>query len=547
MSFCAQCRSLQATVFGEAVQNVTYNLQRYPHLPNYTALVKSAGAGCGLCKILLHALLDDEQLKSNAEIKLDHNGQPVFPDGALGLGGMLCIDGKRSIWMDGLVGALGQVRAYEIPSGWWDPWAEEDIDVNDRAVGVISYWIKTCLAEHPECWQSRPVDFIPTRVIAVGGEGDDHVQLIQAKEREPADKRYVALSHCWGLNMPPSATTVEAVLSDHLRSISLNNLTATFIDAIKITRRLGISYIWIDSLCIVQDSAADWDAEASEMAAVYSSAYVTLAASGSADGTQGCRTQRDQVPYIDVPINGGELEPESMTQRRYRVCAWPNFSDYHINRDPLHSRGWCLQERELSPRIAHFSSDTVRWECRKTHASLVFPWLNTNAFLGYPRIFDYDDSGRRHPKLNPTLGGDMTGDGLLQAASEWLRLVRMYSAKNLTKQTDMLPAIGGLARAYAKFTPGEYHAGHFASHGIVNLLWRVDDPHKTEEEPRRPQEYTAPSWSWASIARPVAWDWNLFMDKDRIKSVADIMVMDTSPLGLDPFGRVKSGMVRIKG
>ncbi|KAI0197593.1 heterokaryon incompatibility protein-domain-containing protein [Astrocystis sublimbata] len=550
MTFCSYCKSLQATVFGEAVQSLTYNLQRYSHHPSYTSLSASAEAGCGLCNILIAGLSDIDELKKNVEIKFSDDGHPIYPSGTVSLGGLPGIAGERWIWIDKMVGAAGSIRAYELPKDWRDPWNNGEMDANEKAVAAIDFWTKSCLADHPECQQNRSDGFIPTRVIDVGSDGDDFVRLVQTSREKLKDKRYIALSHCWGTNMPTSATTIEAVINEHTKSIPFARLTASFVDAIKMTRKLGIPYIWIDSLCIVQDSSSDWEAEASAMAAIYTGAYVTIAASGSSDGTQGCRIRKSAVPYIDVPINGGDLEPGNENQRRYRVCAWPLFSSEHMHRDPLHSRGWCLQERELSPRIAHFSSDTVRWECRKRKATLVFPWHDSNSFLGHPRIFDYDETGRRHPKLNPTLNGPVAGDGLLQAASEWNRLVTLYAARKLTKQTDVLPGLGGIARVFADFTPGEYHAGHFVSHGVVGLLWIAEARNqkiKQLEEPRRPQCYTAPSWSWASIVGPVSWSWNMLLDKDRIEAIACIVEMKTDLQGRDRFGKITAGALKIEG
>ncbi|TRX91753.1 hypothetical protein FHL15_007306 [Xylaria flabelliformis] len=550
MAFCSHCKHLQATVFGEAVQSLTYNLQRYSHHPSYTSLLRSAEAGCGLCKILLKGLSDIDRLKNNVEIKFNNDGCPIYPDGAISLGGVAGISGERWIWIEKMVSAPGLVRAYELPDGWRDPWDKEEKDVNEKAITAINFWAKSCLTDHPECQQIGPHGFIPTRVIEVGTHGDETVRLVHSLNKTLEDKRYVALSHCWGGNMPQSAMTVQAVLDEHTKLIPLARLTNCFVDAIKITRRLGIPYIWIDSLCIIQDSSPDWEAEASAMAAIYTGAYVTISASGSSDGTKGCKIHNDEVPYIDVPLNGGELEPNNKAQRRYRVCAWSTFSENHMDRDPLHSRGWCLQERELSPRVAHFSRDTVRWECRRRQATLVFPWHDANSFLGHPRIFDYDDTGRRHPKLNPTLNGTVTGDGLLQAASEWFRLVKLYKTRNLTKELDILPGSGGIARVFAGFTPGEYHAGHFVSHGVVGLLWIAearDQKKKQQNQPHRPQQYIAPSWSWASVIGPASWSWDMLLDKDRIKELAEIIEMRTELQGQDRFGKVKAGALKIKG
>jgi hypothetical protein len=553
MPFCSGCRSLQATVFGEALQSITLNLQRYQISPGYTTLASSAEQGCPLCGVFLKALSDTERIKAHDKVDLTDDGRPLYPAGRITIGGQPATEGSYSIVMDHAFESVGIVKALEMPLGWEDPWGTDDkqLDTNDKAVAAIDYWIKKCLFEHPECQQHLVQDFIPTRVIAVGQKGDDYVQLVdKARDKQLTDKRYVALSHCWGLNMPASARTTGVNFADHLKSIPLSDLTTTFVDAIKITRRLGIPYVWIDSLCIIQGSAEDWGAEAAQMSAVYTCAQVTLSASGSSDGSQGCRIRGDEVPYVDVPLNGGEVEAGSKTQRKYRVCAWPEFSDNHMDRDPLHSRGWCLQERELSPRIAHFSRDTVRWECRKLQTLLPFPWIDSLNFIGHLRVFDQRST--RHAKLDPTPRTVLTDDVVIRASGEWFRLVRLYNTRSLTQQTDALPALGGLARVFSGFTKGEYHAGHFPSHGLVSFLWANMDERIEERKNShskkviRPNGYIAPSWSWASLIGPIRWSWS-FLPHEKIEDMSSIISINTEPLAKDAFGQVKSGTLKIKG
>ncbi|KAH6656687.1 heterokaryon incompatibility protein-domain-containing protein [Truncatella angustata] len=191
-----------------------------------------------------------------------------------------------------------------------------------QAIFAIDYWIRTCLSGHPECQKKGMADFVPTRIVAVGESGDDHVRLVDnARHSNLTDKRDIALSHCWGLDMPSSAQTFDSNLAEHKQSIALAALTTTFVDVIEISRRLGIPYIWVDFLCIIQGNAADWGREAAQMSAVYTCAHITLAASGSSSGSHGCHILGDEVLYVDVPFNGGEFELGSKTQRQYRVCA----------------------------------------------------------------------------------------------------------------------------------------------------------------------------------------------------------------------------------
>ncbi len=96
---------------------------------------------------------------------------------------------------------------------------------------------------------------------------------------------YIALSHCWGGKISPLLTT--ETLEPFQNRLSYAALPANFRDAIVITRELGIRYLWIDSLCILQDSKQDWQQESKMMAAIYRDSTLTISAMASSGSTQG--------------------------------------------------------------------------------------------------------------------------------------------------------------------------------------------------------------------------------------------------------------------
>ncbi|EER38572.1 conserved hypothetical protein [Histoplasma capsulatum H143] len=156
---------------------------------------------------------------------------------------------------------------------------------SDMAIVTIKGWISSCIVTHctPECFCDSPDNPpLPTRVVDVGLD-DDSVKLIEPKGAVRA--KYICLSHCWGLAQ--IITTTKSTLADRKRAIPWRSLSKTFRDAISLTRALGIKYIWIDSLCIIQDDARDWDVESSNMAAIYTNGHLTIAATMSANGAGG--------------------------------------------------------------------------------------------------------------------------------------------------------------------------------------------------------------------------------------------------------------------
>src|SRR3569833_295900 len=543
MDTCLYCRAIEYRFYQESEGVVAaFNLGPFLHHDNCQALERSAGDGCPMCRVLLEAIT-----RYCVEAgKTDQEGRPVYPPGVIELG-MVSVSGLCPVWVGSpRLGRSGKVRAIQLPNDWRDPWEDANGDLVKVSVAMLSMWISICEAQHPGCSSIAPdVSFKPTRLIDVGQQDGKTVRLLDTSAADiPSAASYVALSHCWGLSMPGTAKTLKSTQCKHLEVIRLDDLSKTFVDAINTTRHLHVPFIWIDSLCIIQDSREDWEREAAQMASIYSHARVTLAASGSSDGTQGCRLgelgREIFWPYVDFTTPGG---------KRFRLCSWSDANDEVVVRDPLQQRGWTLQERELSPRIAHFSRDSLRWECRCLQASLHFPWGDSLAFVGNRRAFDSNAPPDKLERNQASSNDTVDRERPTFTPKEWHRLVQLYTRRLLTHQTDVLPAISGIARAVSLFTPWEYHAGHFVQHGLVGLLWGVD-PKGTStfagmsgaRSPCRPTQYTAPSWSWASVNGAIRWGHDQ-SDED----LAQIVHISTTPLFTDPWGQLKTGILEIKG
>lgn len=174
---------------------------------------------------------------------------------------------------------------------------------SDEVLDMIKAWIQKCLHSHKYC-SSHVGAELPTRVIDVGGTdsvGDPRLILSEDASKNEVkgfevDSRYVALSYCWGdreeLKQRPSLVTTSATLRDHLRSLPLSRLPRTIVDAIVLTRRLGVCYLWVARLCIIQDCAEDWEIESSKMSAIYGGAFLTLAAAWGSSVHDGLFTVR---------------------------------------------------------------------------------------------------------------------------------------------------------------------------------------------------------------------------------------------------------------
>jgi hypothetical protein len=170
--------------------------------------------------------------------------------------------------------------------------------------------------------------------------------------------KYTALSHRWGNDPPkkedPRYCTTYDNLSARLNGFSLSKLPETFQDAVRVTRELGIRYLWIDSLCIIQWNADDWKREAGRMEDVFASAYCTIAATSAVDSNAGFLARNRSTEYVRVQDAAGN-----------KVCICTHMDDFEndVEQAGLNKRAWVMQERVLSKRTIYFSANQTYWEC----------------------------------------------------------------------------------------------------------------------------------------------------------------------------------------
>ncbi|KAH6886852.1 heterokaryon incompatibility protein-domain-containing protein [Thelonectria olida] len=547
MGLCQYCSNIPAKLFSFRRNDQC----DYDHQPNLPALQASATTGCQGCCLFLHAI------ESSAS---EHAGKYALGR-TWSMEERVHLSSTKFGWQVVRVGwkEAGHFRTYAIPSEWRSE-RPPDSATGEDASAYLSYesqliqrWSKLCLADHQSC--SRGTGFLPTRLIDVGTAAEPKLSLVSSAKIGHAGNLYLALSHCWGLAMPASGKTTSQTLEAHESSISMGDLPPTFQDFIEIARRLKVRYVWIDSLCIIQNSRQDWEKEAAQMASVYSNAYLTISASGSADGRGGCRVADNVRSCGPVDIECQSNSASSSREDSITVFRLWSRDTYPIGQilgsDPLTKRGWTLQERELSPRVVHYSKDTIRWECCELRATIEFPWGDFGSF-DVGRLFD-GGSSSRPTQIGLPINDSKPIDEVTKQRLSWFELVDRYTSRSLTKQTDILPAFSGIARSIAESTSDEYYAGLWRSYFAHCLLWaskwHVSRPFTTHS---RPSNYLAPSWSWASVKGPVqylSWIngyWHSF-NTNPDPAYAPKLIDVSLQTSLDPYGMVKSGALRIQG
>jgi Heterokaryon incompatibility protein (HET) len=232
-------------------------------------------------------------------------------------------------------------------------------------ISLAKRWIENCHRNHKSC---RPPEvspsFLPTRLVYVGHNNSLELKLYITSPAE-AGSRYLALSHCWGRKKITVLTSKN--LSQWCKKMEYDALPASFQHAIYFTREIGERYIWIDSLCIVQDSPGDWEREAEKMSKVYAQAFCTISASGSTDAYGGCFKKRN--PLLQFPCNLLYSDEEALRIRAHNGSYNAGTFNTEVDCSPLSKRGWTFQERLLSQRIVHFSANFLFFECSTHFAS----------------------------------------------------------------------------------------------------------------------------------------------------------------------------------
>ncbi|PMD32736.1 HET-domain-containing protein [Hyaloscypha variabilis F] len=465
----------------------------------------------------------------------------------------------------------------------------EDLS-SDQCIGLAKQWMSECERNHPICKRWANSVSLPTRVLDVGSESQPP-RLVESLGRTG---RYAALSHCWGKAQP--LTTTSENLSEHLIAIQLDQLPKTFKEAVLLAQRLDLQYIWIDSLCIIQDSEADWNTESAKMAEVYAGAVVTIAATSANDGREGLFVAKgawnEAVPFSMANSHGEQTTIYIRSASNdHHVMSKNNLFDAH----PLSRRGWVLQERLLSTRILMFTSCELVFDCQtllwcecghfpfKTEMSS--SKTETEAYAGEAawcprrtlrvftqRLLDILSWARDHPpplmartvnSLVQYAENSLTGPREENEAWHWQHIVESYTCRCLTRDEDTLPALSGLAKLLQGRLHDRYLAGLWRRDIHKQLLWSIlpstwsftteefellqrlpDDKINQLYLPYRPRRTAdqAPSWSWASIRGAVWWDAKWLPRGRLVEGLAELVeTRCVSATPVNPFGSVDAG------
>ncbi|KAI1388082.1 HET-domain-containing protein [Hypoxylon trugodes] len=409
-----------------------------------------------------------------------------------------------------------------------------DLEPDTACIKYLSQmkgWIKTCDEKHQVC-KSRQNNYLPTRVLDVSRDPD----RIFLYEPAKADKGpYTALSHCWGGVVP--IITTENTLDKFKAGISIEAFPKTFRDAILVTRELECRYIWIDSLCIVQDSKDDWRHEASRMADVYGNSYVTISATASENSSGGLFRRHDPLDLKHTVQRPAENGVCATVHVRPALEHAPYFasSPYGLESStpgPLLERSWCFQEYLLAPRVLSFTEWEILWLCLSKRS------CNCGEYNEDMRdiVAASDLKARFDTQLRDSSPKDLR--------RLWQDVVEAYLLKGLTYDTDRLPALAGIAHLFSQRSLGRYVNGLWEPTLVADLFWGLDSSFAQNYDivAKRTLHQAMPSWSWASVSGSFRYAPSTYVFEG-IK----IISISWEPMISNPLAQVSTKTITIRG
>ncbi|KAI0414526.1 heterokaryon incompatibility protein-domain-containing protein [Xylaria grammica] len=421
-----------------------------------------------------------------------------------------------------------------------------------RRWDIVQSWIAECVRDHKKCRDDAGAE-LPSRWLDIGTKQHPVIRVVTSTKGQMGT--YACLSHCWGGKI--QCTLNELTMEKFSTSIPESILPSIFREAISISRRLGIGRLWIDSLCIQQDSLEDWQDESSKMGQYYSNCFICIAATSSPNSSGSLNIDRNpEVPVIRATGRDAQTGPFALvaipSDTGLDIEHFVRTDDKHelTAKFPLMSRAWCMQERWLSPRTLHFCEREVIFECSTT----------TTCECG--RVTEeIKHDGQAAALLFPSRS--------IIKDKHWIDIITEYSTRDLTYATDRLVALSGLAadvqnRHMYIYKDGDgdtgiprYLAGLWREELGVYMSWFVGEALfviKTEQGASnakadiptfrsKPADYLGPSWSWVSVLDPVS-----YPQSYAAETQFRLLTAHVSLASNNPFGRVREGCyLRLRG
>lgn len=479
-----------------------------PHLRYLNTLTTSARRGCRLCALLLDKIQEqDEDLNIGFwDVSTPFYKQIAFSSKAMGAEGQVQKSylGLAMLRFRSLLGRDPRlIGSHEVPT----------VDSPTSNQILAKRWFQLCSSTHSRCRPKSCATNFPTRLLDLDA-CETHASIrVTVTDTSPREGEYMTLSHCWGAAQLIMLRTSN--IEKLRQGIHLAELPRTFQDAVAVARWFKVRYLWIDSLCILQDCKEDWFKESAMMRDIYKHSTMNIAATGAADSSVGCFLDRN----ADILRPFNVVLSDSQSEELKYFCFDVQFWYTNIYDAPLSKRAWVCQERLLSPRVLHFGEHQMSWECMELASCETFP----------ERIPEQLDVVTKRDYLNHQQ--DFSEDA-------WDNIVLYYTECSLTFPSDIYMAFAGLAEEIHSFTQDDYLAGLWRKGLARQLLWYVAGAASIKSP-----DYKAPSWSWLSVTGAVESS-TFYNDSKVIFEVVDVHVEYSSE---NVWGPVSHGCLKGRG
>lgn len=350
---------------------------------------------------------------------------------------------------------------------------------------LISKWIQSCHRGHKSSGCTRDVTpWQPARLLDIGRSQDETCRIVLRPQNTSQARKYITLSYRWDAKKQPQL--LSSNIDDLLRGWPIRTLPKTFRDTIVVARALGVRYLWIDALCIIQDSHEDWERESASMGLVYANGLCNIAASAS-DGPDGGLFRSRNAESIRLGCVRADPLPDTRIQTFNIIDTL--YTHRQLRHTPFFKRGWIFQERMLAPRVIYFAEEQVFWECYQELKCEAFP-------TGIPFAGSFKALLPENlTNLSTWSWGECVPCTMFR---QWNRVVQGYSDSQFTFINDKLPAFMGIASYFEPLMGADYAFGMWSVDLERQLGFSVERPVM-----KRSLDYRAPSWSWASLDSPV--------------------------------------------
>ncbi|EMD87073.1 hypothetical protein COCC4DRAFT_198535 [Bipolaris maydis ATCC 48331] len=373
----------------------------------------------------------------------------------------------------------------------------EPVDFRSRSA-TIREWLTECETSHPNCRRSPKPDVqLATRILEVQEFETDHysVNLVSTKEIDLCSRPYIVLTHVWGGKEVPCKTTKSNIAKYFDCGIDFDSLPKTFQDAVRLTVAIGFRYLWIDSLCIIQDDKEDWQRESAKMAAIYGAGTITLSATSAENSDGGCGLS-PKIQSVTRFCSTDPRRPDFAVKEKDIILRHPsNTITGQLRHEPVYKRAWILQEKILSRRVLHATYSQFVWKCNVITESEDGIAYNQKTYL--PPDKAWRTFYRGFPQ--EMRDGVHEEQDVFEFERRWWIYATDYSKRSLTHTSDQYAALAGIVQFHQDISGDRPVVGLWERHLIIHLSWEVrrdTREHKTrlfEPADRRP------SWTWMTF------------------------------------------------